>query len=233
MVKRSDIARDMLRLVNQTAKPERPREASEFRRRLKMAPTRAAEAAIDKEIKAKRADRRKARRGINLQNLERLLLKGERRLQERTWFHRLVKIGADQWTLFHAINPVVVYFAVACKTAHEAKYPGWAVNDPPPLRAQKPQKVARLIPLTEVDGQGRQTTRFFGDSMACWGQFMPGGVELAEPHGADRDKLICQLHDAGLSNQEIADKLAIDERTVRRALPKEQRKRKRTPPKKR
>lgn len=102
-----------------------------------------------------------------------------------------------------------------------------SLRKPPRLKTRIPVKVGRLVEHTETDSQGRQITRFFGDPLACWGQFSGNPPELIEPHGAARDETIRQMHHAGLADQQIAEKFGINIKTVERAL-KGHRKRART-----
>ena len=92
------------------------------------------------------------------------------------------------------------------------------LRKPPKPKPSKPQKVAKLIERTELDSDGRQVTRYYGDPMAWMGAFSQKPPEPVEPHGSARDGAIMQAHAAGLSDQQIADATGVNIRTIERAL---------------
>ena len=92
------------------------------------------------------------------------------------------------------------------------------LRKPPKPKPSKPQKVPKLIERTELDGDGRQITRYYGDPMAWMGAFSQKPPELVEPHGSARDAAILQMHAAGLSDQQIAGATGVNIRTIERAL---------------
>ena len=92
------------------------------------------------------------------------------------------------------------------------------LRKPPKPKPSKPQKVPKLIERTELDGDGRQITRYYGDPAAWMGAFSQKPPEPVEPHGSARDGAIMQAHAAGLSDQQIADAAGVNIKTVERAL---------------
>jgi DNA-binding NarL/FixJ family response regulator len=92
------------------------------------------------------------------------------------------------------------------------------LRKPTTPKPSKPQKVAKLIERTELDSDGRQVTRYYGDPMAWMGAFSQKPHELVEPHGAARDAAIMQMHADGLPDKKIAELANVTVKTVERAL---------------
>ena len=101
------------------------------------------------------------------------------------------------------------------------------LRKPPKPKPSKPQKVPKLIERTELDGDGRQITRYYGDPAAWMSQFSHAKHELVDPHGSARDAAIAQMHADGLPDKKIAELANVTVKTVERAL-KDKRRRPRT-----
>lgn len=85
-------------------------------------------------------------RGENRKSTVRKLKKLNAHIAERQWFYRLTTIATKQYLATHRIDPRIAVMASWCKAAHEAKYPGWAVTDPPRLpESMSAQGVGSMI----------------------------------------------------------------------------------------
>lgn len=179
-------------------------------------------------------------RGENRPSTLRKLKKLNAHLAERQSFYRLVTVATKHYLATGGIDPRIVVLAAWCKAAHEARYPGWAVTDPPrlpesmsaqgvgtmiltALRAGRP---AVLPPGPLVDRLNASVLKHPLNELereiatAARKQVKVRGARRARAaatkRGANRKAEALALLAAGKTQKQAAEQLGLDVRTIRR-----------------